>query len=125
MELKDCIIKINQLEPYLPDSHVGTVNRRIIGKETVGAEHLEIVLGYIEPSGKAEPHFHANSEQVIYLLEGQIEVEIQGETSLMEPGDAVYFPPGIKHRADVVGDKSAKCLVIYSPPIQSLNTGFS
>jgi quercetin dioxygenase-like cupin family protein len=124
MKLSDCVVRINQLEPYLPDIHAGTTNRRIIGQETVAAKNVEIVLGELLPSGIAEAHFHSGTEQVVYMLEGRIEVEMDGEKEKLGPGDTVYFPPGQKHRVVVLGDQPAKLLVIYSPPIQSADTPF-
>jgi len=124
MKLSNCIVRANQLKPYSPDAHAGTVNMRIIGQETVGARNVEVVLGIIDPGGQAEPHFHTDIEQVIYLLEGRVEVEMRGEKEKMEPGDAVYFPPGEKHQVDVLGDQPARLLVIYAPPLQSKETPF-
>ena len=124
MKLSDCIVRVNQLKPYSPDAHAGTVNMRIIGQETVGARNVEVVLGIIDPGGQAEPHFHSDIEQVIYLLEGRVEVGMRGEKEKMEPGDAVYFPPGERHQVDVLGDQSARLLVIYAPPVQSRETPF-
>ena len=124
MKLSNCIVRANQLKPYSPDAHAGTVNMRIIGQETVGAKNVEVVLGIIDPGGQAEPHFHSDIEQVIYLLEGRMEVGMRGEKERMEPGDAVYFPPGEKHQVDVLGDQPARLLVIYAPPIQSKETPF-
>ncbi len=124
MKLSDCIVRVNQLKRYSPDAHAGTVNMRIIGQETVGARNVEVVLGIIDPGGQAEPHFHTDIEQVFYLLEGRVEVEMRGEKERMEPGDAVYFPPGEKHQVDVLGDRPARLLVIYAPPLQSKETPF-
>jgi quercetin dioxygenase-like cupin family protein len=124
MKLSDCVVRVDRLEPYSPDLHAGTVNRRIIGQETVGAKNMEIVLGELDPSGVAEPHSHSGTEQVIYLLKGRIEVEMRGEKMQLEPGDTVYFPPGETHRVVVLGDRPAKLLVTYSPPIQSADTPF-
>jgi quercetin dioxygenase-like cupin family protein len=124
MKLSDCVVRVNKLEPYSPDLHAGTLNRRIIGQETVAAKNMEIVLGELDPCGVAEPHFHSGTEQVIYLLEGRIEVEMGGEKEKLEPGDTVYFPPGERHRVVVLGDQPARLLVIYAPPIQSAETPF-
>ena len=124
MRLSNCIVRANQLKPYSPDAHAGTVNMRIIGQETVGARNVEVVLGIIDPGGQAEPHFHTDIEQVIYLLEGRVEVGMRGEKEKMAPGDAVYFPPGEKHQVDVLGDQPARLLVIYAPPLQSKETPF-
>ena len=124
MKLSDCVVRINQLKPYSPDAHAGTLNRRIIGQETVGAKNMEVLLGEIEPSGIAEPHFHSGTEQVIYLLEGRIEVGMRGEKEQLGPGDTAYFPPGEKHQVIVMGDQPAKMLVIYAPPLQSAEIPF-
>lgn len=124
MKLSDCIIRPTQLEPYSPNAHSGTINRRIIGQETVAAKNIELVLGQIDPAGIAKSHFHSNSEQVIYLLEGRIEVQMFGEKEKLEPGDTVYFPASEKHQVVVLGDQPARLLVIYTPPIQSSDTPF-
>jgi len=124
MESSGCVVRINQLKPYSPDAHAGTLNWRIIGRETVGAKNMEVLLGEIEPSGIAKPHFHSGTEQVIYLLEGRIEVEMHGEQEQLGPGDTVYFPPGETHQVTVLGDRPARLLVIYSPPLQSAETPF-
>ena len=124
MKLSDCIVRVEQLEPYSPEAHQGTVNRRIIGKETVGSKNLEMVLGTVSPDGMAEPHFHTGIEQVIYVLEGRAEVEMLGGAQAVEPGDTVYIPPGEMHKVTVLGDKSAKFIVLYTPPIQLADTQF-
>jgi quercetin dioxygenase-like cupin family protein len=124
MKLSDCIINAEQVAPYSPDAHVGTENRRIIGKETVGSDKLEIVQGIVHPGGMAEPHFHSNSVQVIYLLEGRAEIEMLGEHQNVSPGDTVYIPPGEMHKVTVLGDKPAKFLLVYTPPIQTADTPF-
>jgi len=124
MKLSDCIIRVDQLEKYSPDAHVGTVNRRIIGKETVGSKNFELVLGIVEPTGKAEPHFHTGIEQTVYVLEGRAEVEMMGEKQVVEPGDTIYIPPGEMHQVIVLGEQPAKFLIIYCPPIQSADTPF-
>ena len=124
MKLSDCIVRVEQLEPYSPEAHQGTVNRRIIGKETVGSKKLEMVLGTVSPDGMAEPHFHTGIEQVIYVLEGRAEVEMLGGAQAVEPGDTVYIPPGEMHKVTVLGDKSAKFIVLYTPPIQLADTQF-
>ena len=124
MKLSNCIVRTNQLKPYSPDAHAGTVNMRIIGEETVGARNVEVLLGVIEPGGQAEPHFHSDIEQILYLLEGRVEVQMQGEKEIMEPGDTVYFPPGEKHQVDVLGNQAARLLVIYAPPLQGRENPF-
>jgi quercetin dioxygenase-like cupin family protein len=109
-------IRTVDAKPYSPANHTGTVNRRLIGAQNVGAKNIEVVLGTIEPGRGALPHSHPGIEQVCYLLEGRARAEVGGESCEMEPGDCCFFPPDMPHVFTVTGDKPAKVLVIYSPP---------
>ena len=49
---------------YHPANHTGTLNRRLIGPDTVGSRHVEVLLGVIEAGQGALPHAHPGIEQV-------------------------------------------------------------
>jgi quercetin dioxygenase-like cupin family protein len=103
---------------YSPANHTGTVNRRLISPETVGARNIEVVLGAIEKGQGALPHAHPGIEQVCYLLAGSARAEVAGESFAMQPGDCCYFPPDEEHVFTVTSEEPAKVLVIYSPPYE-------
>jgi quercetin dioxygenase-like cupin family protein len=110
------LVRTGSVQPYSPANHTGTVNRRLIGPETVGAEQLEVVLGVVEKGKGALPHSHPGIEQVCYLLEGSARAEVNGETMELNPGDCCFFPADAPHVFTVTSDAPAKVLVIYSPP---------
>lgn len=110
------VVRESDTPAYHPANHTGTLNRRLIGPENVGAKNLEVVLGTIEPGRGAFPHSHPGVEQVCYLLEGQARAEIGGEICELQPGDCCYFPPDTPHVFTVTGDRPARVLVMYSPP---------
>jgi quercetin dioxygenase-like cupin family protein len=99
------------------------MNRRLIGKETVGAGNMEVVLGEVDLDGMAGAHYHDVAEQAMYLLEGKCIVEVEGESFEMGPGDMAFFPPGVRHEAVPMGGP-VKILVIYSPPLADPTTAF-
>lgn len=101
---------------YSPANHTGTVNRRLIGPETVGARHVEVLLGEIERGQGAAPHAHPGLEQVCYMIEGTAVAEVGGERCELGPGDACYFPADAMHVFTVTSERPARVLVIYSPP---------
>jgi quercetin dioxygenase-like cupin family protein len=111
-------IRHEDAPPYHPANHTGTTNRRLIGRENVGARNVEVVHGTIEPGQGALPHAHPDIEQVCYMLEGRAVAEVDGTRYELEAGDTCYFPAGKRHIFEVVGDKPAKLLVIYSPPYE-------
>ncbi len=112
------IIRAEDVEAYNPANHLGTTNRRLIGKETVGASNVEVVLGVVTKDGGAQPHLHPGIEQVVYVLEGKAHAEVGRESGDMGPGDICYFPPDTTHSFTAISDTPVKCLVIYSPPYQ-------
>ena len=110
------LIREQDVEGYSPANHHGTVNRRLVSQANVGAKHMEIVLGTLEKGGGALPHAHPGMEQACYLLEGTAEVEMEGETFAMQPGDTCFFPEDCMHIFRVTSDTPVRLLVIYSPP---------
>ncbi len=48
------------------------------------------------PVGKAAPHFHPGAE-LLYLMEGELEITIGMETLQLAAGDAIYFDSMQKH----------------------------
>jgi quercetin dioxygenase-like cupin family protein len=117
------IVRPESLNTYCPPGHKSTVNRKLIGCDTVGAKKLEVILGEVESAGLAETHYHDVAEQAVYLLEGRCLIELEGEKQEMKPGDAAFFPPGKRHRVVPIGGP-IKILVIYSPPLADVATGF-
>jgi quercetin dioxygenase-like cupin family protein len=67
------------------------------------------------PGFKVPPHFHKEHAEVFYVIAGQVEWTVGGETHLMGPGALVYIPPDTVHSVKVVGDKDYRGLMFYEP----------
>lgn len=111
-------IRETDIAGYHPANHVGTLNKRLIGPETVGARQLEVLVGNIEKGKGALPHAHPGIEQVCYLLQGRAVAEVGGQRQEMSPGDCCFFPADAMHTFTVVSDEPVRVLVIYSPPYE-------
>src|SRR3954452_6343309 len=98
-------VKREHVTPYSPANHTGTVNRRLIGPETVGAQQLEVVLGGVEKGKGARPHSHLGIEQVCYMLQGRARAEVGGETMELGPGYCCFFPADVPHVFTVVSNQ--------------------
>lgn len=110
------VVRADEAPTYAPANHHGTLNRRLIGPDTVGATSLEVVLGTLAPGGAALCHAHPGIDQACVLLEGRARVELDGEVAEIGPGDACFFPADRPHRFTVLGDRPVRVLVIYTPP---------
>lgn len=111
-------VRPEDVAAYHPANHTGTVNRRLIGPDTVGAKNIEVLLGVIEKGRGALPHAHPGIEQVCYVLEGRARAEVGGESCELGPGECCYFPADLPHSFTVTSDEPVRVLVIYSPPYE-------
>ena len=110
-------VRLQDVRPYSPANHTGTRNFRLIGRETVGAKQVEVLIGEIERGLGALPHAHPGIEQVCYLLEGAAHVEVGGEKFELAPGEACFFPADTPHVFTATSER-AKVMVIYAPPYE-------
>ena len=111
------VVRQDTVMPYSPLNHADTVNRRLVGRENVGARNLEVVLGVVAKGGGALKHSHPGIEQVCYVLAGRARVEV-GDDYVDEvgPGDTIFFPAGVPHVFTTISVEPVKVLVIYAPP---------
>jgi quercetin dioxygenase-like cupin family protein len=68
-----------------------------------------------KPGFVVRPHFHVEHSELFYLLVGQVEWTVGGETHTLGAGDAVFIPPDTVHAVKVVGDTDVRTLMIYEP----------
>lgn len=59
---------------------------------------------------------HPKSEQVLFVVEGEVLAEIGEEKATLRKGDAVIVPAGADHRFVNHGGSPAITLNVYSPP---------
>jgi mannose-6-phosphate isomerase-like protein (cupin superfamily) len=109
-------VRPSEVPAYSPANHSGTVNRRLISPQTVGASQLEVLHGTLAPGEGAMPHSHPDLEQVCYVLSGRARAQIGAQTLDLAAGDACFFPMGVAHSLVVTSDEPLELLVIYSPP---------
>ena len=124
MSKRRYFIKESDVTPYSPANHGDTVNRRLIGPETVGAKQLEVLLGVVggaldHEGGGALPHRHPGIEQACYMLSGRARAEVDGQVCELNPGDTCFFPADAVHSFTRISEEPVRVLVIYSPPTWS------
>ncbi len=87
------------------------VRRRILKQDR--ARGIEVALNEYEPgtSNAAAPLGHEGYEYGV-LLEGSLEVVVNGRTHRLRPGDLISYPSPQPHRFTNVGDGQARTLWI-------------
>lgn len=78
------------------------------------ARHMEPFLVTVHPGGGA-PSSH-EGEELLYVLEGRIEVAYGKELHALGPGDSIYYDSIVPHRVTAAGGADARLVaVVYAP----------
>src|SRR5262249_55485998 len=108
-------IKEFRQEPIvvLPDSG-GQLNiagsqtfHKVKSKDTNG---VFSVMEFVTPPGKGVLHVHEREDEVVYLLEGDIEVTLGNQKMKAVPGVMALLPRGIPHGFTNIGNKPSRLL---------------
>jgi len=86
---------------------------RLGGERTGGAFCLLIDE---PPAGWSLPgHRHLGESETIHVIEGEFEMYIAGERSLLRPGETAHIPVGVEHSGGNVGHGTGRRLVLFHP----------
>ena len=79
---------------------------------------LEVVSAAFDPGGSTgdEPYTHGDSEELLLVLAGRIQLQLGSELLDLEAGDSVNYRSSTPHRVTNRGDESAEVLFVISPP---------
>jgi quercetin dioxygenase-like cupin family protein len=70
------------------------------------------------PHTVAPTHVH-EEEQIVVVLQGEFEFELDGEFRTMRPGDVAVIPPWVPHGARTL-ESSCLELDVFTPPRKTL-----
>jgi mannose-6-phosphate isomerase-like protein (cupin superfamily) len=62
-------------------------------------------------------HYHRDTSEVYYILEGTGKIELNGNWYELEPGTVIHIAPGTRHQ--VVSEAGLKTIVVAIPPFQA------
>jgi len=80
---------------------------------SVNDRHAVQVVADFQPGGVAGKHTHPG-EELGYVLEGTLELQIAGEAPrTLKAGEAFFVPAGVVHDGKNVGNGNAKVLATY------------
>jgi quercetin dioxygenase-like cupin family protein len=80
-------------------------------------KHMEPILYEMEPGGESGRDCYThNGEEFIFVLEGQLEVEIEKKSYILDEGDSLYFKSTQRHKFRNPGDYLVRAIWVVTPP---------
>jgi mannose-6-phosphate isomerase-like protein (cupin superfamily) len=110
-----------QAEPFTTKD--GSTIRVLLDARLGGALNQSLAEASLEPGQATQRHYHARSEELYVLLEGEGDMEVDGERSRVGPGEAILIPPGAWHEIRA-GEAPLRFLCCCAPPYSDEDTFF-
>ena len=86
--------------------------------QPVLGEHTMVNFVSFAPHTEAPTHVH-EEEQIVIVLEGEFDFELDGETRTMRAGDVAVVPPWVSHGART-RDTTCREVDVFNPPRKTL-----
>jgi mannose-6-phosphate isomerase-like protein (cupin superfamily) len=102
VNLKD---KIDKIKEYWQPKIIGELNNQLVK--------------VVKLKGEFVMHHHDNEDELFYVVEGSLEIELKEKTIQLNEGDFVIIPKGLEHKP--IAQKEVH--VMLFEPNTTLNTG--
>lgn len=85
-------------------------------KDAMSSQNLSFCVMRVEPGATVTPaHSHPQGEELIYIMQGEGAVYVDGVIKAVAPGNAVLFERGAIHMVRNTGSVEMKVACFYAP----------
>lgn len=116
------VTQLSEQQPFTTAD--GSTIRSILDRTNAPVENQSLAEATLPAGGATERHYHRLSEEIYFILEGRGEMEIDGESREVKPGDAILIPPGAWHQITALSDSGIRLLCCCAPPYSHDDTYF-
>lgn len=111
---------IDQQSPFTTKD--GSTIRSILDLSNAPVEKQSLAEATIPSGGETERHWHKESEEFYFILEGRGHMEIDGEKRDVGVGDAILIPACAWHQ--ITAEEDLRFLCCCAPPYRHEDTYF-
>lgn len=86
---------------------------KLTGKDT--NDQFTLIEEYNTPGTMIPPHVHTKEDEIFKVLEGELELTVGDNTTVLKAGDLAFGPRNVPHSWKVIGDKNAKVILSVFP----------
>jgi putative monooxygenase len=89
--------------------------RIVLSPSTVGATSGFLGVALLAPGERVAEHYHPYSEEFVFLTEGAIEVDLDGEAVALAANQGLLVPKNVRHRLRNTGSEPARAVFHLCP----------
>ncbi|HLJ56527.1 MAG TPA: cupin domain-containing protein [Chthonomonadaceae bacterium] len=98
--------------------------REILAPRNSCLERQSLAEATIAAGGRTIAHFHPNTEEIYYIMDGEGAMAIDGEQRHVRQGDAIAIPAGRRHQIRNAGSVPLVFLCCCVPAYTDADTEF-
>ena len=111
------VASINKAEPF-------TTKDGSTIRELFHTDAQSLAEATLEHDQATERHYHRATEEIYLVTKGSGRMEVDGESQIVRPGDAILIPPGAWHQLENNGNSELRILCCCAPPYSHDDTFF-
>jgi mannose-6-phosphate isomerase-like protein (cupin superfamily) len=115
------VLNVSSQKPFTTKD--GSRIRSILDRTNAPVRNQSLAEATVAVGSSTERHYHKNSEEFYFVLEGEGTMEINGEIRSVKPGDAILIPPGSWHQITAIS--SLRFLCCCAPAYSHEDTYFA
>lgn len=108
-------VRIVSVDEIGPNRRRGGDLRPMLTPSTVGATSGFMGLAIVQPGERIGEHYHPYSEEFVYVVSGQLEVDLDGTTHPLRPDQGLMIPRYLRHRFRNTGEIESRMVFHLSP----------
>ncbi len=94
----------------------GVVMKRLVSGEQTGGSFC-LFENRSDRQTNTPIHVHANDDETVYVVEGQLTAVVDGEARTLSPGERVFLKRGIAHRLINPDKQPTRYILIGTPSV--------
>ena len=108
-------VRLVHLDDTSPNRRRGGDLRALLTPASVGATSGFMGVAIVQPGERIGEHYHPYSEEFVYVLTGELEVDLDGVSHPLRPEQGLLIPVDMRHRFRNVGDSEARMVFHLGP----------
>jgi putative monooxygenase len=107
--------RIVDLDATPPNRRRGGDLRAMLTPSAVGSTSGFMGLAIVQPGERIGEHYHPYSEEFVYVVCGDLEVDLDGDPHPLRPDQGLMIPVDVRHRFRNVGGTEARMVFHLGP----------
>lgn len=113
-------LNLDQVEPFITKD--GSQIRELLAYRNSSIRHQSLAEATVPVGGSTDEHYHCETEEIYFILEGQGKMRIESESQDVRVGDAIAILPGQKHKLWNTGEVPLRLLCCCAPCYEHRDT---